>query len=205
MRTPTPVDFDNVRSPNVVPVESGIHFPDRGIDLRPFEISFGGDMATVWGVDSDGDEAYVGLEKWPGVRVEGTTGSGEARQVAVSFRYYKAAQNGRLEYGRRLVLLDRLSPFGFGLLLPGREVDQPTDHEGEAPTWWLRGQKLGQVGLKERVILANRLEGLPESGGLNNFSVARILDGPLGDPRDPDFRETMGIREVPIPSNFMED
>lgn len=71
-----------------------------------------------------------------------------------------------------------------------------SDHRGESPTWYLRGR---HVGFSTRDPMNRDLS--PQSripkALIKNFSFARIVSGPLGDPlTDADFRRQMGIAEI---------
>ena len=150
------------------------------------------------------------IERWPGIgRPIGWvhTRSALVGRLAVSFNYYKTdPATGVLEAQHRLVLVDPDHPFAYGVLTPADESSPPTGHEGEADTWYLRGIKLGTVAAGANVDLdATVREALSKEQSLatNSFSMARIIGGVIGDPFDPVFRQKMGIREVPLPPDFV--
>ncbi len=106
-----------------------------------------------------------------------------APMPVVSFEYYKPG-----EVDERVVAL---RGFGFGVH-PGHRT---TGINGgmETPTWYMYGRHIGSrtAGTHDVRLLA------PDDQQIKHFSMARFVDGPLGDPSsDAAFRERMRIPEI---------
>lgn len=201
------VNGENVANPEVVPSSAAIYLPEDDLYLRPYRMHPDGTYPpAVRGLDRTGADAHTHIDRWPGLRYEGrvSTRDDSRHRAAVSFDYYKTDPNtGLLETTRRLVLVDRDRPYAFGVLLPENGA-APTGHEGEKPTWYIRGQKLGSLALGEDAQLGSRIAELDADAPTYSFSMARMLGGAIGDPLDPTFRAAMGIQEVPLPAEFRQ-
>ncbi|HSX35373.1 MAG TPA: hypothetical protein VLH84_00390 [Patescibacteria group bacterium] len=107
----------------------------------------------------------------------------------ISLRYYKPTEDGTPESRYRDLEIHPGTPsICYGV---------HPDHPGETPTWYVRGR---HVGFSRRgdgganLVPGARFVRPPQ---IKSFSIARIVDGPLGDPStDEVFRMVMGIPEI---------
>lgn len=185
--------YQAVTSENVhdIPIDAGIALARIG-QIRPFGFSKFGKLPYLLAVVGNRSiKTEIGLAGLPGFIPTPETTDYQATDLVTrfSFQYYKAVEDGYQEEDLRDV---EMVPFdttiAYGVLLP--------DHEGETPTWYLRGRHVGFTteGENYRLVAGPRIE----QPRYKNFSLARIVNGPLGDPLyDAAFREQMGIAEIP--------
>ena len=179
---------------NNFPVEAGIAIDGIGM-VRPYGMRVVGSMGRpyiVARVDDDPtprrlsvDDHFSGMSMAPSP--DGSHSPDGAARIA--FRYYKRAKDGGVEKDYRTIRMPVGEiAFAHGVLTP--------DHEGEADTWYIRGLHDGHA-------VNDPDQGLIPGGQIDppnprNFSMARIVNGPLGDPlTNAPFRHEMGIAEIP--------
>jgi hypothetical protein len=176
----TPLDVTNI---GLVLPEAGITVPDQP-RFRPYGVELN-NVPKVLGLDDDGEKVAVTLGRLPGFRLLGEVAIEDSQLwPVVAIDYYKPG-----EVDARLVALHG---FGFGVH-PGHRTTG-IDGQPETPALYAYGTHVGSISRTSR---ANRGMLPPAARQIKHFSLARIVGGPLGDPRrDAAFRKQMGIPEV---------
>ncbi|MET0779734.1 MAG: hypothetical protein ABWY71_02770 [Candidatus Saccharimonadales bacterium] len=183
------VDGRNVAE---IPHAQGIALPSETGLIRPFGIFAMGSLATMHALAGGRERIEVPLMELPGIACTGMSRPGEtlfSSNPVVSLRYYKAGSNGAPETEARIIALDG---FGYGVH-PG--------HAGEKPTWYLYGAHLGNTVVDEAGVVVGTSYLPPDQVQEKHFSMARIVDGPLGDPlTDAAHRARWAIPEIVAPA-----
>ncbi len=96
-------------------------------------------------------------------------------QIGIAFKYYKQLQGE--EPAERIII-----PYGFAYGVHTGHLGVPEkDIPAEPNGWYIVGEQV------------RNQDGHIVSDGERNFPLSRIIDGPIGDPRDPKHREVYGI------------
>lgn len=118
------------------------------------------------------------------------------RDAHISFGYYEADQEGFLKYDLghcRRLFTDVRIPLGTLSMAYGVHPD----NSGEAPTFYIHGEHTGYT--REDVTYSRIEESRFADSVIRSFSLARVINGPIGDPlTDAGFRERMGIENIPL-------
>lgn len=154
--------------------------------IRPLKATIHYDDVSLEGLNSDNREVYIPFSKLPGFYV---LGSEEIDQPplskVVSFTYFKQ-QTGAEPTDRILNITGvgyGVHPNHLGVLDSVGNVEIPP----EKPGWYLIGDQIGTINLNTGEVLSDIV-------GERAFPLARIVEGPLGDPAtNADHREKYGI------------
>ncbi len=96
-------------------------------------------------------------------------------QAGIAFRYYKQLQGE--EPDERIII-----PYGFAYGVHTGHLGVPENGIPAEPNgWYIIGEQV------------RNQDGHVVSEGERNFPLSRIIDGPIGDPRDPEHRKAYGI------------
>ncbi|HEV7453775.1 MAG TPA: hypothetical protein VGO07_00785 [Candidatus Saccharimonadales bacterium] len=179
-----PINGANVHN---VPHSRGIALPGETGLLRPFAFTAMGRLAVMRAMAGGNEPVDVPVNEIPGFRYNGENQPGESlfsNYPVVSFRYYKADATGAAETHERVVALHGIS---YGV---------HPNHAGQAETWYVRGDHLGNRTYDETGTIASA-DYLPRGRVQEkHFSMACIA-GPLGDPfTDELHRQFYAIPEI---------
>jgi hypothetical protein len=145
--------------------------PEAGFEygsdlLRPFAVGGAPNGAVLWCITGGGLEVSVPLDEVSGVKNLGSVSI--AANGRVGFEVDFRYYKAGFDENPDYKRRVAAQAIGYGVL-------NDLSHIDEQPTFYLIGQ---------------------QDGIAKSFSMARITDGPFGDPRDSGFRTRMGICSV---------
>jgi hypothetical protein len=182
-------EYQRISNANVadIPHKSGLLLPGETRPVRPYSVMVAaGGLAMVRAMASGREQIDMPLVAIPGLKYKGEVMHRRlGGQPVVAFNYYKADDQGAVEQQARLVAVEG---FGYGV---------HPDNAGEEPTWYLYGDYIGSRTFNADGTIASRRLFNPPVEQID-FSMARIVGGPLGDPlTDAAQRAQMGVAEIP--------
>jgi hypothetical protein len=104
---------------------------------------------------------------FPGAKIQGQYTDKDGQYNVISFLYNKLDTNGNLEKDKRVIIMTGI---GYG---------EHPGHPGQPPTWYLVGPQIGTQShdTSENIKLNQFDKEIPSK----NFSIACIIDNPLGE------------------------